>query len=306
MTKSIIIEAVRERDIDLLLLEEWCVNPAFSIWFVNRVTEIMQLDWTNGFHSIASDNLGETDLFFEFGANGEKYAILVENKIDAFAQDRQGKRYRLRAEILIKKRKYKNAWTSIVAPQRYLQNDSEVAEYENAISYEEIIKCLAKEKTVRSEYKASILRLAIEQERRGYSPVADIQVTKFWHDYWKRVKKDIPGIMMNEPKAIPAGSDWPIIRFPWMPKKWSLTHKLANGKLDLYTTLSPDQAEKFVVEYGKNGFEIISIGAGIYFRIYVAMLDRKKDFSGQEMQMNEAIIGLKKMNEFGKSIAKLI
>jgi len=57
------ISSVCERDVDLLLLEEFVSSPAFSEWFLRSVdfTEAMGATVTTGQRSVTASN-GESDL----------------------------------------------------------------------------------------------------------------------------------------------------------------------------------------------------------------------------------------------------
>jgi hypothetical protein len=91
------IEAVTERDIDLLLLEELSVSDEFPLWLYSIVAGANDAPSCEGaWHSISDPSLGESDLIVIY-ENG--VAVLLENKIDAPAQPEQGQRYRARGEI---------------------------------------------------------------------------------------------------------------------------------------------------------------------------------------------------------------
>jgi len=82
------IECVAERDIDLLLPEEFHVSASFRSWLIGQAFE---LDFCCGQffgarHSVNHITLGESDLvvLFADGA-GNRIALLIENKIDALA-----------------------------------------------------------------------------------------------------------------------------------------------------------------------------------------------------------------------------
>ena len=73
------IEAVTERDIDLLLLEELNVSDDFSEWFYSTITKSNDKPLCTGaWHSISSPILGESDLIALYN-NG--VAILIEIRL---------------------------------------------------------------------------------------------------------------------------------------------------------------------------------------------------------------------------------
>jgi len=74
-----------ERDIDVLLAEEFAVSPAFSAWFLTHTrfsgADARVLD----VYVSRTDSTGESDLVVVFEENGEdrRFALLIEDKIDA-------------------------------------------------------------------------------------------------------------------------------------------------------------------------------------------------------------------------------
>lgn len=291
---SLILESVRERDIDLLFLEEWNVNKEFCEWFIKTMCgRVIGISLNKAFHSIAADNLGETDIFLSYCEKDTESIILVENKIDAIAQVEQGSRYRKRASNLMSSGKYSCVNTCIIAPKEYLKRDKEAQEYEYQISYEKLIDWFSNFNDARNKYKALILKYAVEQERRGYTVKADPHVTKFWHDYWEQLKLKIPHIYMKEPYGIPAGSDWPSIAFEWMPNKWILRHKLAMGVIDLETKLNDEEAKKVINKCSDIGFSIYKTGKSISLRLNVKQMDRNTSIFSQYEMFESAINALK-------------
>jgi hypothetical protein len=93
------IERRYERDVDLLLAEEFAVNPAFAdrfkavTKFAHETATFVDL-WVS-----KSDNLGESDLIVIYQTeDGERFALLIEDKIDAPLQRDQAARYGQRAD----------------------------------------------------------------------------------------------------------------------------------------------------------------------------------------------------------------
>jgi len=304
---KLIIESVRERDIDLLFLEEWNVNRHFCEWFINTMCgRVVKCSKNQAYHSIVADNLGETDLFLTYAENNHESIILLENKVDAIAQDKQGARYKKRANNLLSSGKYSSVNTCIIAPENYLKRDSEVQNYEYQISYEQVMEWFNRFIDSRSQYKAMLLKCAIEQERRGYIAKADTQVTMFWHDYWEQLRSKIPSAYMKEPFSIPSGSDWPVISFDWMPNNWILRHKLAMGVIDLETRLDEEVAKKILISIANTKIFIVKTGKSISLRLKIESLDRNKLLISQSNKLESAINALRIFESIGNDIIKEI
>jgi hypothetical protein len=188
MLDKIFIEAVYERDIDLLLLEEMHSSTEFQDWLTNKVfgTRNVAHSFQGAWHSVTDPALGESDLIFIDGVgNGERRAILIENKIDAPSQPNQAVRYRERGAIGIGEGNWQEFRTLLIAPQKYLDSISNANLYDSQLSYEQVQDWFASiyPQNSRIAYKIEFLNAAIAQNRRGYQPIPNEAVTRFWHKY---------------------------------------------------------------------------------------------------------------------------
>jgi len=218
------LEAVTERDVDLLILEELSVGEEFRKRFSTLVFgETVYKAYIGAWHSVCSDNLGESDLLFIFKAmNGLKTAILIENKIDAPPMSEQGERYRQRGEAGIKDRLWESFRTCIIAPEKYLESVKHSRLYDTNITYEEIYGYFRSkgDNDNRFAYKANVLLEGIEKNRRGYQPVENERVTTFVKQYFEYANKKYPEL-----------SGCKIITWPFSDKcvnmaKWILKRRL--------------------------------------------------------------------------------
>jgi hypothetical protein len=212
MLETTFLESVTERDVDLLILEELSVSEKFRKMFSTLVFgETVYKTYIGAWHSVCSDNLGESDLLFIFKAmNGLETAILIENKIDAAPMPEQGGRYHQRGEEGIKNGLWEDYKTCIIAPKIYLESVKDSGSYDGDISYEEIYSYFESEgnKDRRSAYKANVLLEGIEKNRRGYQPIDDERVTNFVKQYFEYVNEKSPALKMQEVKPRQAGSSW--------------------------------------------------------------------------------------------------
>ena len=233
------LESVTERDVDLLILEELSVSDQFREMFSTLVfSETVYKAYIGTWHSVCSDNLGESDLLFIFDAmNGLETAILIENKIDAAPMPEQGGRYRQRGEEGIKNGLWENYKTCIIAPKKYLGSVKDSGSYDSNISYEEIYSYFESEgnKDKRSAYKANVLLEGIEKNRRGYQPIDDERVTNFVKQYFEYVNEKNPELKMQEVKPRQAGSSWIEFNPNVLPpgREVTLAHQLTNGEVKL-------------------------------------------------------------------------
>ena len=116
MFNTNIIEAVTERDIDLLLLEELNTSSQFATWFYKKILQKPPvLNIVKAYHSVSDPNLGESDIIILYN---NSHAILVENKISAITQPNQARRYILRGDKGITSRFWGSYSTCIIAPEK--------------------------------------------------------------------------------------------------------------------------------------------------------------------------------------------
>jgi hypothetical protein len=78
------IQRKYERDIDLLLAEEFSVNPNFAEWIRSQTKFRDQAATVADVYVSRTDELGESDLIVLYQMDdGSRFAILVEDKVDA-------------------------------------------------------------------------------------------------------------------------------------------------------------------------------------------------------------------------------
>jgi hypothetical protein len=298
------IEAVTERDIDLLLLEELTASSRFRQWLVDWV---FQDDQPAGqlvgvWHSISRDPWGESDLIYVDQDDEGQRAILIENKIDAPAQPEQAERYRRRGQAGIDEGDWYDFRTCLIAPRKYLRGSSNAAHYDAQISHEQVRNILLasnREKT-RMQHKAAIINAAIDKIRRGYQPVPHPQVTEFWHTYWEYVQENYPQLAMREPGNVPENSDWPEFSSSELGKNHKIVHKLKFGHVELYFhRLGQQQDALALLNEELFGDEIAVAGTQktAFVQIKVKSIDRFQPFVKQQEMVDEALQAAVKLLE---------
>jgi hypothetical protein len=283
------IEAVTERDIDLLLLEELNVSNDFSLWFYSVITNSNDGPLCKGaWHSISDATLGESDLVVIY-ENG--IAVLIENKIDALAQPEQGVRYKARGEKGVKAGLWDSFVTCMVAPSLYLQKENDANIYDVNLSYEKIANWFSSQNTFesRAKYKSYLIKEAIEQNRRGYTVIPDTKATEFWAKYWVLSSQQYPELEMKKPGIKPANSDWPDFRPSILNNRFSIVHKLGRGDVDLQIAGMADKLEYLKNLLADLEIEVVKAGKSAAVRIKVGSINK---FSSFESQKNTAIEGL--------------
>ena len=201
-----LVEAVNERDIDLLILEEFNSNIDFLEYFIEK-NNLPKFNKKNiAFRSVTEFGLGETDILVSYiDSNNKKNFILIENKIDANFQNKQYERYVERAKKYKKEKECDESFVVLIAPEDYIKSQKD---FNKTFSYTDIIDFFnIEKKNKRFAFKIELLKIAIEKLRRGYQVVNSEVVQNFWKEYFILKEKEIPELEMKIPDQIPYESD---------------------------------------------------------------------------------------------------
>jgi len=283
------IEAVAERDVDLLLLEEFHVSKEFQGWFAERVfgSEGRAYRFKDAWHSVSDPKWGESDLLVTYESQPRAVvAILLENKIDAVCQPEQALRYQKRGEVGVQERRWMAFRTCIVAPRKYIESGAGTEGYQAMVTYEDLLDFFLSfgESDRRYQYRARLVREAIEQSRRGYTRVPHEDVTQFWQRYWELLRCEFSELSMNAPKDVPFNSDWPRLRTRGARGSPQVVHKLRQGYVDLEL---PSKGERVQDIREKNvsvldpDMIVEQTGKSASIRVSVPSIDRLGTFDNQ-------------------------
>lgn len=246
MFDSLKIEAVTERDIDLLVLEELTVSESFRTWFAAQALKGKTYSSNIGaWHSVTAAGLGESDLIFMLRTrDGTQAAILIEDKVDAQPQPDQAHRYELRGIKGVGDGSWDMFTTCIIAPAAYLDSSKHDQGYDVAISYEQMVEYFESQQDhdQRSGYKAEFINDAIEQNRRGYQPVIDEKLSRFVNSYCNYTSVNYHELAVEAPRNRPAENTWIKFYPKFLPSGCDMVHQMTAGCVKLFFR---GQAESF-------------------------------------------------------------
>jgi hypothetical protein len=298
-TPRVSIGAVSERDVDLLLVEEFASSPDFVRWFLERIgatarepVEVMRC------RRSATDSTGESDVEVFIQTGDGVLAILVEDKVHAAAQPRQADRYRERGEGYVRSGQCGRFITVLLAPQTYLRGN--LKGFDSTVSYEDLVGRFEHidSTTAQSRFKAAVLRGAIEKATLGYQVVEDAPVTRFWKRYWERAQVIAPDLDMKERVGLPASSSFVYFRPGAMPRGTYLVHKMAHGLIDIQFDGMAEKLTQLRARYGpslEQGMTITRAGKSGVIRIKVEKLRPTYD---AEEQLESIDACLRRATEF--------
>ncbi|WP_280535730.1 PD-(D/E)XK nuclease family protein [Halopenitus sp. POP-27] len=133
------ITHVLERDVDLFVIQLLQTSPGFRNWFFEHLEPEDKPDQFLGIEHSVTDTKGESDIVFGVETqDGQRYLLLIENKIDAAKQERQAERYYERGQSYVANRSWDEFRVGLIAPARYIGR-AERKEFQTVIQYEEIL-----------------------------------------------------------------------------------------------------------------------------------------------------------------------
>jgi hypothetical protein len=229
-----------ERDIDLLLAEEFAVSASFATWFI---------DQTQGFKGIharvvevgvsRSDTTGESDLVvvYERQDNNGRFALHIEDKIDAPLQPEQEARYRRRGQAAIERGEYSAFEVILCSPRTYPLTHAEVSTFDLFVDYEAVSEFLKSQNgdDPRSAYRAEFVATAAVKTSNAWKHVEDGTTNAFWKAALEIALRDFPDLEMK-PLHVTKGSTWITFRpldMPTQPRLIYVSFKGDCGFMDL-------------------------------------------------------------------------
>jgi hypothetical protein len=285
------VAGVVERDIDLLLLEEFLSSELFSRWFIEHALHppgpSNNLGQVRRAGRSVTQSMGESDLEIVFeAADGSRTYLLIENKVNAVFQPAQAERYHLRGRTYLERGDCIAVFTVLVAPARYFGSASTCQGFDGRLSYEALRDWFLEQHGMgpRRLYKAGFLAAAIEKAHYGYQAEADALVTTFWRAYWELAVTEAPELQMDMPPPKPAGAGFVRFRPAGIAAPVSLIHKLRHGCVDLQVTGWANRLAELhavVAPYLEPDMQVVRAAKASAIRLRVPALDTGRSFVEQ-------------------------
>lgn len=286
-----------ERDIDLLVMEEFISDKDFAEIFLNAVGITASYTIAAVIHSKTDAELGESDIVFVLELNGKRHALHIEDKIDAIAMPRQRDRYDLRAQKDIEKGQYESYSVLIVAPSKYLAVNSEAQKYEHQVTYEQMRDHFAAKADERSKYKLALIERAIIDQKNGYQYVANPGVVRFCTAMAAYQKEKYPGL--------PGGSTawWP--EYPTLLNDTKIVFKANKGFCDLQFghALAPKLYLR-VKSYLSERMRVVQAGKSASVRIVASPIWFENAFEENLGQVDEALAAINELYELSQKLVE--
>ena len=226
---KITLDTVLERDMDLLIIEEFISNKDFANLFldatcIDRDSEIISAQRSLRFQ------MGESDIVIVLRTpDGINVGLHIEDKVNAEAQQEQYGRYEERAALLSDDLGYSEYRICITAPQHYLETNTEAQKYPSSVAYERIRDYFEQQNGLRAKFKLALLHCALGKKDTTIA-VPNAAVTSFW--------SELEHLATMRGLSIKAGNDIhgkesKFIRFNTAIPKVYVIYKARNGHVDL-------------------------------------------------------------------------
>lgn len=292
MSFDVILGAgVTERDMDLLFLEEFCSSKDFANLFMSKIgvddfeiTRVIHSNHQTGEGINVKDAgcetcRGESDMTVIYQSHGVQKALLIEDKINACAQPNQRVRYDNRGRLAVENHEYEQFDVFMVAPEQYLGSPA-AQNYENTVSYEEILEYFKAQDTPRAVYKVSLLNKAVNKGISSYAiQIPNDKVMSFYDSYIDFVETNHNSFRIETSKGGQHGSKSSWIVYSTKNPDIKIKHKTRNC-VDLLIRCEKDKdllianLHQYVKELEDVQAEVISFEREACVRIEVPGLDR--------------------------------
>lgn len=296
---------VRERDMDFMMMEEFCASQEFADLFLAKVgkagAEVVRV-----YHSKYEKHMGESDMIVVCMWEGERHALLIEDKIDADAMPYQSSRYFDRAEEDVLKGEYASYDIFITAPENYLRSNHEAGLYPNSVSYEEIEQYMQTKTDVRYQFKLQMISKALGRQQRGYEAVEHVKVASFWDGYMMELQNGYQHLVCTNAKKVHcANSHW--VNFLSPAYGSTIVHKGKQGYVDLQFGGMGDKLEALStalnnVNADTNGAYVAQAGMSGSIRINCPKLDFKGRYEDQARNIRICLKVIDRIYNIAKEI----
>ena len=222
-----------ERDIDILLAEEFEVSSSFADWFKSNTKFSAAAAQVVEVFVSQSNNLGESDLIIIFERDqGDRFALYLEDKVDAPLQPHQAQRYYQRARKEVDCGTFREFEIIFCAPEAYGRPGG----FDRYITYEEMGHWLEKaDPSPRGRYRAEFLLTAATKHKNTWIREQDDATDAFWKKAYDIAIREFPILEMKE-LSMTKDSTWIVLRprdMPTMPKTTNIALKGNHGHIDL-------------------------------------------------------------------------
>ena len=249
---------VYERDMDVMFLNALSSDNSFLKLFTDQTTLPKAEYKVKEVYLSKSDKDGESDITVIIEAEGIKYGILIEDKIDAIDMQRQPERYIIRGETGVKNGEYSTFCVFIVCPEKYYNNNEAAKRYQHHIFYEEIQSYLKGKTDPMSLVFYQEISQAIKKAKKPPKLEINEKANRFIRSYKEYQEENHPNLDLTTGNNVNGYWAHYRTRFGLV----FLYHKISRGQVDLTFNRAGDHLDKLEIVANwirEHGIEKVSV-----------------------------------------------
>ena len=297
---------ISERDMDLLLVESITTDPEFCCLLINktdlkgRAFQILSAELSK-----SDSNLGESDITVIIDVDGDKYGLLIEDKIDAIAMPEQYARYVKRGTKGVNEGEYKDFRVFLICPEKYYKNNDEAKRYDHHLTYEECKEYFDSKNDTLNAFRSQQLGQAISKAKKPPVTSIDEKANAFLRQYISYQKEHYPSLDLSTKED---KNGW------WTDYRTELGHvnvyhKIQEGYVDLTFPRASDKVDrvKIIADWARQhkilGTSVVKTKISAMIRVQVPKLDIKKGFELVDKdELNQCFDIIKEFTDFANII----
>ena len=295
-----------ERDMDLLLIEAIATDPGFCSLLLNE-TDLKGKDFQvlSVELSKSDSDLGESDITIVIDIEGEKYGLLIEDKINATAMQKQHGRYIERGNKGVNAGEYKDFRVFIICPDKYYNKNNEAKLYEHLLTYEACKKYFDSKNDPLSAFRSQQLEQAITKAKSPPTNSVDEKANAFLRQYISYQREHYPSLDLSTKED---KNGW------WTDYRTNLgyvyiNHKIQEGHVDLTFPKASDKIDRAntIADWARRhkitDATVVKTKNSVMIRIHVPKLDIKKGFDSVEKEeLDQCFDAIKELTDFANMI----
>lgn len=298
------LTAVDEGELDILILTALHASPRVRAVFADKVAGLADAQFLGAWRSVCA-NGGESDIVAVVAApDGQRTAIMIEDKINAPLQYRQAERYRERGELGITLGDWDAFYTCLCAPEAYAAPYKGSKDWDAVLTLEDLEAALPAPHSAPEMLLCQALRAACGKLENPKLP-PNAAVTAFWQAYATLCAAEYPDLRMSSLSETQTVNDpWARFARTLLPANVLLEHKAWLGRIDM--TFKGVKAEDLRAKIGPllpPCFDIPPASGSAILRLKTASVDSKQPLEAQAAQVRAALDGARTMLGLWATIA---
>lgn len=298
--------SAQERDIDLLLIEQLHVSQEFAEKF-NALIGLSGAAIESVRHSVYREH-GETDVLLIVGIEGQRVAVMIEDKIGAPMQPEQCERYHLRGQALCEQGQVDRYTTVLFAPEGYLSGVDQTKPWDFRISFEEVRELITMTAFPGWEWKQAVLTAAAGKQTRARE--ADNRSNKAFDAIIAPLKQEYRSFVLARFPTLKASKQEGRDREYYLgamglPSGIRFKHAFFRGEVSLvFERAWAEQAERLLTGHMPEGCWAIQHGSEYHIRAAVEVMDPNLPFEQQEETVSAALDEVMSLLPLAEEVAR--